>query len=168
MSIRAKYQKEFTKEIVQYIDECLRESEPSSMLIAVLHKIQDHYGYLEKEKLDAVAQLMQIPAAKVTGVASFYHYFRLEPCGKFIISVCTGTACYVKGSEAVADKLKSELGIDWGETTTDGLFTLEAARCLGTCALAPVVKIGDHIHSQVTPDQVPAIIESYIEKGKAA
>ena len=150
--------------ILQFIEKCLKEERPESQLIAVLHKVQGHFGYLAPQTMDAVAYLMQIPAAKVSGVASFYHYFRLKPCGKFVISVCLGTACYVKGSQVVFDKFSEELGIKEGETTNDGVFTLEVARCLGTCALAPVVKIGDDIHSQITPDKVPAIIEHYIGK----
>ena len=150
--------------IVQFIEKCLTKERPESQLIAVLHKVQGHFGYLAPQTMDAVAYLMQIPAAKVSGVASFYHYFRLKPCGKFVISICLGTACYVKGSQAVFDKFSEELGIKEGETTNDGVFTLEVARCLGTCALAPVVKIGNDIHSQITPDKVPAIIEYYMGK----
>lgn len=152
--------------ILKFIDQCLNGDNPSSQLIAVLHKAQNHFGYLSPQTMDAIAYLMQIPAAKVSGVASFYHYFRLKACGKFVISVCLGTACYVKGAQAVLDKFREELGIEEGETTTDGIFTLEVARCLGTCALAPVVKIGEDIHSQMTPDKVPAIIEHYIAKSK--
>lgn len=150
--------------IIQFIEKCLKEERPESQLIAVLHKVQGHFGYLAPQTMDAVAYLMQIPAAKVSGVASFYHYFRLKPCGKFIIKVCLGTACYVKGAQAVFDKFSEELGIKEGETTKDCVFTLEVARCLGTCALAPVVQIGDDIHSQITSDQVPGIIEHYINK----
>ncbi len=153
-----------TPEMVAYIEECRKSEQPHSNLISVLHKVQEHYGYLSTEALDAVAQLLQVPAAKVAGVATFYHYFRLKPCGKFIIRVCLGTACYVKGGERVAQRFKEELGIDFGETSTDGLFSLEASRCLGTCGLAPVVMIGEQVHAQVTPDQVPAIIEKYIEQ----
>lgn len=154
------------EELVQFIDKCLKEEHPSSQLIAVLHKAQDHFGYLSIQTMDAVAYLMQIPAAKVSGVASFYHYFRLKPCGKFVISICLGTACYVNGAEAILNKFKEELGIEEGETTTDGVFTLEISRCLGTCALAPVVKIGNDIHAQMTADKVPAVIEDYITRAK--
>ena len=152
--------------ICQFIDECRRESNPESQLIAILHRVQGQYGYLNAARLDAVAQLLQVPAAKVAGVASFYHFFRLQPRGKFIISVCLGTACYVKGADRVAQKVISELGITWGETSKDGVFTLEAARCLGTCGLAPVVMIDDAIHGDVTPDQVPALLEKYLKKAK--
>lgn len=154
--------------ILNFIDECMQQENSSSQLIAVLHKTQDHFGYLSPQTMDAVAYLMKIPAAKVSGVASFYHYFRLKPCGKFVISVCLGTACYVKGAEAVLNTFSEELGIKVGETTSDGIFTLEASRCLGTCALAPVVQIGDKIHSQMTSDKVPALIEEYMAKAKGS
>jgi NADH:ubiquinone oxidoreductase subunit E len=152
--------------IVQYIGQRRRESNPQSELIGVLHKVQSQYGYLAEAHLDAVAQLMQVPAAKVAGVAGFYHYFRLTPRGKFLISVCLGTACYVKGADRVAQKLIDELGITFGETSTDGMFTLQAARCLGTCGLAPVLMVDNDVHPQVTPDQVPIILEKYLEKAR--
>ena len=113
--------------------------------------------------MDAVAQLMRIPSATVTGVATFYHFFRLKPCGKFLINVCLGTACYVKGAQDVADRIKEELGVDFGETSKDGMFTLESARCLGTCGLAPVVMIGDDVHPRVKPDQIPTLLDKYRE-----
>ena len=152
--------------IVAFIGECRRQPNPESQLIAVLHKVQSQYGYLADAHLDAVAQLMQVPAAKVAGVASFYHFFRLKPRGKFIINVCLGTACYVKGAERVAQKIIDELGITWGETGKDGVFTLEGTRCLGTCGLAPVVMIDEEIHGELTPDQVPALLEKYLKKAK--
>jgi len=153
-------------EIVAFIRRCRESANPESHLISVLHKVQGQFGYLDREHMDAVAQLLQVPAAKVTGVATFYHFFRLTRPGKFRISVCLGTACYVRGSDAVAERLKDELSVEFGETTRDGLFTLDAARCLGTCGLAPVVMIGDDIHGQVTPDQVPALLERYRKKAK--
>jgi NADH:ubiquinone oxidoreductase subunit E len=113
-----------------------------------------------------VAQLLQVPAAKVAGVASFYHFFRLKPRGKFMINVCLGTACYVKGADRVAQKISEELGITWGETSKDGIFTLEGSRCLGTCGLAPVVMIDNIVHGEVTADQVPALLEKYLKKAK--
>ncbi|NLX07401.1 MAG: NADH-quinone oxidoreductase subunit NuoE [Phycisphaerae bacterium] len=150
--------------VVKFIEECRAKEHPDSHLIAVLHKVQEHFGYLGASHLDAVAQLMQIPAAKVTGVATFYHYFRLQPKGQFVISVCMGTACYVKGAEQIVQRLRDELGIDFGQTTSDGLFTLEGTRCLGTCGLAPVVMINDQVHAKVTPDQVPALLERYAKQ----
>ncbi|MGO9115817.1 MAG: NAD(P)H-dependent oxidoreductase subunit E [Thermoguttaceae bacterium] len=153
--------------ICQFIDACRRESQPESQLIAVLHRVQGKYGYLNAAHLDAVAQLLQVPAATVSGVASFYHFFRLQPRGKFIINVCLGTACYVKGADRVAQRVISELGITWGETSKDGLFSLEAARCVGCCGLAPVVVIDGEVHGEVNADQVPVILGKYLKKAKA-
>ncbi|MBN2577585.1 MAG: NADH-quinone oxidoreductase subunit NuoE [Pirellulales bacterium] len=164
--VRAAAQAALTEPIVRYIEQCNAGPEPASQLISVLHKVQSHFGYLGPEQLDAVAQLLQIPAAKVAGVASFYHFFRLQPHGRFRINVCLGTACYVKGAERVAQRIMDELGITWGETSKDGVFTLEGSRCLGTCGLAPVVMIDDEIHASVTPDQVPAILEKYLERAR--
>lgn len=148
--------------IIAFMEDCKKKPHSDSYLIAVLHKAQDYFGFLSPETMDAISAYMQIPAAKVSGVASFYHYFRLTPRGKFPISVCLGTACYVKGAEDVVNKFSEELGIKIGETTSDGLFSLEIARCIGACALAPVVKIGEVVHSAMLPDQVPAIIAHYI------
>jgi NADH:ubiquinone oxidoreductase subunit E len=154
------------EKIVAYIDQCSTGPHPESNLISVLHKVQAEYGYLAEAHLDAVAQLMQVPAAKVAGVASFYHYYRLQPRGRFMIRICLGTACYVKGADRVAAKLMEELGIKFGETSTDGVFTLDASRCLGTCGLAPVLMVDDEVHAEVTPDQVPAILEKYFAKAR--
>jgi len=141
-----------------------KEDNPESKLIKILQLVQEHYGFLGKTQMDAVAQLLQVPMAKVSGVATFYHFFRLVPRGKYLIRVCLGTACYVKGAERVVDKLREELGIQFGETTKDGLFSLEGTRCLGCCGLAPVVEINEEIFGQVTPDKIPAILERYSEK----
>jgi len=150
------------EKICGLIDELLAKPRGETQLIKVLHFVQEERGYLSPEDLEAVAQLMQIPAARVSGVASFYHFFRLKPCGKHIINVCLGTACYVKGADRVANRLMEELNIDWGETSADGLFTLEVARCIGTCGLAPVVMVGDNVHGNLTPDAVPAMLKEYM------
>jgi NADH:ubiquinone oxidoreductase subunit E len=150
-----------TPEIVAFIEECAADKHAQSHLIRVLHKVQGHYGYLGAEQMDAVAQLLQVPTSRVTGVATFYHFFRLEPRGRFMISVCMGTACYVKGAERISDRIQEELGIRFGETTKDNLFSLEATRCLGTCGLAPVVMIEDKVYGGVEPDMVPGIIGKY-------
>ncbi|MEI8376014.1 MAG: NADH-quinone oxidoreductase subunit NuoE [Planctomycetota bacterium] len=152
--------------ICQFIDACRSDPQPESQLIAILHRVQAQHGWLNAAQLDAVAQLLQVPAAKVSGVASFYHFFRLQPRGKFIINVCLGTACYVKGADHVARRLISELGITWGETSKDGMFSLEVARCVGTCGLAPVVVIDGQVHGEVTADQVPVILSKYLKKAK--
>ena len=154
------------EDLATFIEKCRSEPHCESQLIAVLHKVQATFGFLGGPQLDAVAQLLQVPAAKVSGVADFYHFFRLTPRGRFMINVCLGTACYVKGADRVAQKFIDELGITWGETTNDGVFTLEGSRCLGTCGLAPVVMIDEVIHGEVTPDQVPSIIEKYLQKAR--
>lgn len=153
--------------IADYIERCRQDEKSSSHLISVLHKVQEHYGHLPRPQLDAVAQLLQVPIAKVTGVATFYHYFRLQPRGKYVISICLGTACYVRGAERIAERVMEELGINFGETTKDGLFSLETARCLGTCALAPVIMVGEKIHGNLTPDKIPALIEEYVIEAQA-
>lgn len=149
--------------VVARIEEYMAGPMSESRLISVLHVVQGEYGYLSEQHLQAVAQLMQVPAARVTGVATFYHFFRLRPCGRHVISICMGTACYVKGADRVAQRLQEELGIDFGETTTDGMFSLDSTRCLGTCGLAPVMTVGEDVHAQVTPDRIPGILESYIK-----
>jgi NADH:ubiquinone oxidoreductase subunit E len=121
--------------------------------------VQEEYGYLAPERLEAVAQLLRVPVSKVTGVATFYHYFRLQPRGEHMIHVCLGTACYVKGADKVANRLKEELGIELGQTTADGRFSLNASLCIGTCGLAPVVVINDEVIPNVTPNQIPSILD---------
>lgn len=152
--------------IVRYIEECAGKSHPSSHLISVLHKVQDHFGYLSKEHMDAVSVLMQIPSAKVTGVAGFYHFFKFTPPGKHRISLCMGTACFVKGAGHVLDKLKDLLGIDIGQTTPDALFSIDVARCVGACALAPVMIVDEKVYAGVKPDQVAKILAEYGFKKK--
>lgn len=155
-----------TPEIADYIRSCRQGAHSESALISVLHRVQKHFGYLGAAQLDAVAQLLQVPAAKVSGVATFYHFFRLSPRGRFIISICMGTACYVKGAEQIVQRLKDELGIDFGQTTSDGLFTLEGTRCLGTCGLAPVIMVNEEVHGKLTPDRIPALLEEYVKKAR--
>lgn len=150
--------------IVSFIEEVRSGQHPESQLISVLHKVQGHFGYLGREQIDAVAQLLHVPQARVTGVATFYHFFRLRPRGRFMINVCLGTACYVKGATDVAERFKDELGIDFGETSRDGMFSLETSRCLGTCGLAPVVMIEEEVHGKVKPEQVAALLDRYRSK----
>lgn len=151
---------ELDQSITSFIAECNTKEAPKSYLIAVLHKVQEFYGYLSRETMDAVAQAMQIPTAYVSGVATFYHFFRFKPKGKYAISVCMGTACFVKGAEKLLDAFKNDLGIEMGETTKDGLFSLEQTRCVGVCGLAPVVTINEKVYSSVTPKMVTEILHS--------
>lgn len=165
-SIETRSKAALPEAIVEYIAQCRGDEHSESYLISILHKVQNHFGYLGAEQMDAVAQLLQVPAAKVSGVATFYHFFRLKPRGQFMISVCLGTACYVKGAQGVLERVKEELGVDVGETTKDGIFTLQASRCLGTCGLAPVVMIDDEVHGKVRPDHIPVLLQKYREKAR--
>ncbi|MGA0301847.1 MAG: NADH-quinone oxidoreductase subunit NuoE [Paracoccaceae bacterium] len=137
------------EQLSAFMDEVSQQEYAESYLIAVLHKAQELYGYLPQDVMDQVAEKMQIPTAHIWGVATFYHYFNLKPVGKNIVSVCMGTACYVKGADKVLEALKRELGIQVGETTEDKLFTLQEARCLGACGIAPVIMINDKIYGEL-------------------
>jgi NADH:ubiquinone oxidoreductase subunit E len=135
--------------------------EPQGALIPVLHRAQELFGYLPTEVMDFVADKMQVPTAYVYGVATLYSHFTLIPRGKYTVSVCMGTACYVNGAPAILDTIKQQIGIGTGETTEDGLFTLLETRCIGACGLAPVLTIGEDVYGRLTPDQIPEILEKY-------
>lgn len=130
-------------------------------LIQVLHHAQEIFGFLPKEVQLYIAQSLNIPPSKVYGVVSFYSYFTTEPKGKYKISVCLGTVCFVKGSDKILEQFEKELGIKVGETTDDLLFSLEDLRCVGACGLAPVVVINGKVYGQVKPSDVSNILDSY-------
>ena len=130
-------------------------------LINVLHKTQEHFGYLPAEVQEVVAQELNVSVAKVYGVVTFYSFFTMLPKGKHPISICTGTACYVRGADNVLQEFKRQLGIEVGETSEDGKFSLSCLRCVGACGLAPVVLVGDKTYGRVAPDGVKAILDEY-------
>jgi NADH-quinone oxidoreductase subunit E/NADP-reducing hydrogenase subunit HndA len=132
-------------------------------LINVLHKTQATFGYLPAEVQEVIAEKMNIPAAKVFGVVTFYSFFTMKPKGEHPISICTGTACYVRGAENVLLEFKKQLKIEVGETTGDGKFSLSCLRCVGACGLAPVVLVGEKTYGRVAPDDVKDIIQEYTE-----
>lgn len=144
--------------IGQVIDE-YKDKEGS--LIQILHMAQGIYGYLPFELLQFIAERLGKPLSEVYGVATFYSFFSTKPRGENTIRVCLGTACYVRGGKKIAEKLKEILGIEVGETTQDGKFTLEVMRCIGACGLAPAITINDKVYKQVNPDKLQAIIEKY-------
>ncbi len=148
-------------ELREFIDGIKTREQPKSHLIAVLHKTQELYKYLPTQVMDEIALSMQIPTAHIWGVATFYHYFKLTPPGRYEIAVCLGTACYVKGAAQILQTIRDELKIDLGGVTADGVFSLAPARCLGACGLAPVVMIGDKIHGDLTPKKMTQIIKEY-------
>ena len=152
------------QELKNFISECRKRDYPNSQLIAILHKAQELFGYISVEVMDVVAERMRIPTAHIWGVATFYHYFNLKPTGRHVISVCLGTACYVKGIQDITEAIKNELKINFGETTEDKIFTLQEARCLGACGLAPVVMIDDKIYGQLTPQKTLEIIKNIRKK----
>ncbi|QAT16592.1 NADP-reducing hydrogenase HdnA [Candidatus Velamenicoccus archaeovorus] len=148
----------------EFMEKAKSGDHPESQLIAILHRAQELYGHLDQAVMDDIALTMNIPTAHIWGVATFYHYFNLKPKGKHSISVCLGTACYVKGAAQVLETVKKELKIDIGETTQDGMFTLTETRCLGTCGLAPVMMIDDKVYGALTPKKTVEIIQSFYKK----
>lgn len=132
-----------------------------SQLMHVMQEAQDIYGYLPFEVQAMIADGMSVPIEKVYGVSTFYAQFALSPKGKYNISVCLGTACYVKGSQQILDKLVEILGIESGECTADGKFSIEACRCIGACGLAPVMTINDDVYGTITADDVAGILKKY-------
>ena len=132
-----------------------------SRLMAVMQDAQGIYGYLPYEVQCKIAEGLDVPVEKVYGVATFYAQFALSPKGKYNISVCLGTACYVKGAQQVLDKICEVLGVDAGECSEDGKFSIEACRCIGACGLAPVFTVNDEVYGRLTADDVPDIIAKY-------
>ena len=131
------------------------------MIIPVLQKVQEHFGYLPRPAMEQVSRRMRIPLSRLYGVATFYAQFKMRPRGRYIIRVCKGTACHIQGSPKIAERIEENLGIESGETTTDLRFTLEEVACIGACALAPVIMINDDPHGRLTPDKIKAILNSY-------
>ncbi len=131
-----------------------------SNLIPILQEIQESYGYLPQDAMLEVANYLRLPASKIYGVATFYNQFRFEPKGKYHIQVCRGTACHVLGSVTVLEELQKELKIKAGQTTRDGLFSIEVVACIGACGLAPVININGDFHAKLTKDSVREIIDT--------
>ena len=129
-----------------------------SNLIQILNEVQESYGYIPKQAQLDISEYLDIPMAEIYGVITFYSRFSLEPKGKYNVAVCLGTACYVKGSEKILDKLKEKLGIDVGQTTPDGKFSIESTRCIGACGLAPVFTINGEVYGKATPELLEKVI----------
>ncbi|HEY8364085.1 MAG TPA: NADH-quinone oxidoreductase subunit NuoE [Haloplasmataceae bacterium] len=142
----------------KFIDDNRSET---SGLMPVLHKAQDIFGCIPLEVQKFISKEMNVSVAEIYGVVTFYSRFSTEPVGDHLIGVCLGTACYVKGAQAILDELQKELGIKTEQTTKDGKFTLTATRCLGACGLAPVMMIDDEVYGRLTPDQIPDILSKY-------
>lgn len=146
--------KQIEEIIARYVDE------PTPMML-ILSDIQKEYGYIPLEVQELVSKRTGVPVAEIYGVVTFYSYFSLNPKGKYVIGCCLGTACYVKGAQQVIGKFEELLGIKPGQTTKDGLFTLDALRCIGACSIAPALKVNDKVYATVKVDQVAKIIDEY-------
>lgn len=136
-------------------------------LIPLLQSAQDSYGYIPEKVIHYISELAGIPSAEIYGVITFYSQFRLKPLGKNLIRICEGTACHVNGAKSILSALQDELGISVGETTEDGIFSLQSVACLGCCSLAPVVMINNDTHGNLTQDKIKKIIKKYKTEVKA-
>ena len=152
------------KKICEICDRYANEKTP---LMMILSDIQNEYGYIPLEVQQIVSEKTGIAVAEIYGVVTFYSFFSLEPKGKYVIGCCLGTACYVKGAQQIIDKFSEILGIKAGETTADGLFTIDALRCIGACGIAPAVSINGKVYPKVTVPQVAKIVEEYRAMGGA-
>lgn len=142
-------------------DICRQYNNDEGELINILHNTQEKFGYLPAEVQEFIAKEMNISVAKVYGVVTFYSFFTMTPKGEHPISICMGTACYVRGAEQVLDEFKRLLKIEVGQTTGDGLFSLSSLRCVGACGLAPVVMVGERVYGRVSQQQVIKILGEY-------
>ncbi|MBO5869584.1 MAG: NADH-quinone oxidoreductase subunit NuoE [Clostridia bacterium] len=145
-------------ELESYIAE---QKDVKGALIPVMQKAQELFGYLSFETMQLISDRLDVPVAEIYGVATFYALFSLTPKGDNVISVCTGTACYVKGAQAVLDEVKKQLGIESGETTPDGKFSIQDTRCLGCCGLAPVMVINEDVYGRLEPADIKDILAKY-------
>ena len=152
------------KQIIEIISRYKDERTP---LMMILSDIQKEFGYIPLEVQELVSEEIGVPVAEIYGVVTFYSFFSLNPKGKYVIGVCLGTACYVKGAQQVIDKFSEILKIKAGETTEDGLFTLEALRCIGACGIAPALTINGKVYPKVAVSDVPGIVEEYKKMGGA-
>ena len=146
------------KKINEICDRYVNEKTP---LMMILSDIQKEYGYIPLAVQEIVSERTGISVAEIYGVVTFYSFFSLNPKGKYVIGVCLGTACYVKGAQQIVDKFSEIIGIKPGETSADGLFTLDALRCIGACGIAPAVTINGKVYPKLTVDAVPGIVEEY-------
>ena len=143
---------------------CDRYADEKTPLMMILSDVQKEYGYIPLEVQEVVSARTGISVAEIYGVVTFYSFFSLKPKGKYVIGCCLGTACYVKGAQQIIDKFSEILKIAPGETSEDGLFTLDALRCIGACGIAPAVSINGVVYPKMTVDSVPQIIEQYRAK----
>ncbi len=147
--------------VAQINEICDRYIDERTPLMMILSDIQKEYGYIPLEVQELVSAKTGISVAEIYGVVTFYSFFSLQPKGKYVIGCCLGTACYVKGAQQVIDKFSEIIGIKPGETSADGLFTLDALRCIGACGIAPAVQINGKVYPKLEVSAIPAIVEEY-------
>ena len=153
------------KEKYEQLQEAIaRHKGERGAVMPVLQEAMNIFGYVPQDVQEIIAEGLGVTLSEVYGVATFYSQFSLEAKGEYVIGVCLGTACYVKGSQKIMDELSKQLGVEVGRTTKDGKFTLNATRCLGACGLAPVMMINDEVYGRLTPDQVGGILDQYRAK----
>lgn len=152
-------------ELTEYIKTVYNAEHPQGSLISILHRAQELYGFLSTEVMDHISCVTEVPTAEIFGVATFYSYFKLKPQGKHRLSVCMGTACYIRGANKLLETIEDLLEIKPGETSPDGLFTLDETRCIGACGLAPIVMVDEQVYAKAEPEQVKGILAEWQEKG---
>jgi len=151
-------------ELTEFIKSVYSPEHPQGSLIAILHHAQGLYGFLSKEIMDHVSCVTEVPTAEIFGVATFYSYFKLKPQGKHRLSVCMGTACYIRGANKLLETIEDTLDIKPGETSEDGVFTLDETRCIGACGLAPILMVDEQVYPKVEPEQVKTILAEWQPK----
>ncbi len=158
MSIYSRVEIDFSQELLDFIEEW---REKPGNLIMILHKVQEEFGYISRQAAMKVAEILEVPLAKIYGVVTFYHFFKLTQPGRHNIQVCMGTACYLKGGEDIIQEMENLLGIGVNQVTEDGEFSIEAVRCVGCCGLAPVLVIEEEVFGKVTKNQLPEILARF-------
>ena len=162
MSEKAETVETMTPELKAFVAEW--KDKPGN-LIMVLHKVQQTYGYIPRSIAIEISEMLSVPLAKIYGVVTFYNFFKLQKAGKYIAQVCLGTACYLRGGDDLIKEFEKQLGVGVNATTSDGLFSVEAVRCLGCCGLAPVVVVNGEVYGKLKKEDVAGIIEKYRKMG---
>ena len=162
MSEKAETVETLTPELKAFVAEW--KDKPGN-LIMVLHKVQQTYGYIPRSIAIEISEMLDVPLAKIYGVVTFYNFFKLQKAGKYIAQVCLGTACYLRGGDDLIKEFEKQLGVGVNATTADGLFSVEAVRCLGCCGLAPVVVVNGEVYGKLKKEDVAGIIEKYRKLG---
>lgn len=158
MSVTSVEELKFSNELISFIDNW--KNQPGN-LIMILHRVQEEFSYIPRAAAKKISEMLDVSLAKIYGVITFYHYFKLDKPGKHNVQVCLGTACYLKGGEDLLEELESILGIGVNQVTEDGNFSIEAVRCVGCCGLAPVVVIGDKVFGKLTKKKLPEVLSNF-------